>query len=130
MNELSWITTTFFGKSIVDSFNFEKDQQWSGCIIDDKLIEFYKSLYIDSKDSEIARLEYLEKSGILIKYNVPLKSKVNMMHYAIDWPKGNKTNPTEDTIKTAFMKHNKSIDSEEVKIKIENTIKFLNYSLK
>jgi hypothetical protein len=125
-NKLFWNISAVFGKSLVDAYNLEKDQQWSGCIID-------KRLYNDNKDPELERFEYLKKSDKVMIYNVPFKCKgkyIEISHYAIDWPRGNEPPPTENMVRNAFSLHNKSIEDEDVKIKIENTIKFLNYSLK
>ena len=109
------------GKSIVDAYNLEKRQNWSGCIIDKKCIEKYRS-QIDAEN--LATVEDLITKKIICKYNVPFKNGRFSNEYVIDWVHSDKSILKESHVQDSFSMHNKDIENPNTRRKITNTLKF------
>jgi len=122
----SSIKSSLIGKSLVNAYELEKQQNWSGCIIDDKCIKLYLEAIKKRKLSEEDPngISNLLKSDSIVKYNVKLKDKV-CSKYVINWSKGGIFNHySVKELENEFSKHNKKIERDDVKKKIENTIDF------
>lgn len=110
-----------FGKGLVKAHEKAEKQHWAGTVLDDTFIE------------ELARRGY-DIDNLLMpyakKYKVPYKNGYhNSEEFAMCIIKG-KLNEEAfknygNGIRENFARHKKSVDSQDVQEKIENTIKFL-----
>ncbi|HEU4963896.1 MAG TPA: hypothetical protein VFV52_08590 [Bacilli bacterium] len=111
--------TNVFGKAIVDAYNLEGSQQWSGCIVD--------KACIDMIGERITNPVY----GV-VEYCVPLKKGEVEKHWCVNWVstlkllRDVKIEIVGELISEAFSKHNKATNIWDVKVKIDNTIRFVN----
>ena len=110
-----------FGKGLVKAHEKAEKQNWAGTVIDNSFIaELVKRNYeIDKFLSPYAK-----------KFKVPYKKNLELPEeYVLNIIKGNLNDEAlknyENGIKENFSNHNKSIDSLNVKEKIENTLRFL-----
>lgn len=106
-----------FGKSLVDAHEYEKRQQWAGVMISDILIEKYK-------DSDI--FQDMERDRLLLKYDIPLKNNTIKSGYTLNWMQynGGKWDMKDFENQWQSLRKDKEIKSDDVKQKLENTIKF------
>lgn len=121
---------TLIGNGLVEAYKLEGEQNWSGCVIEDKCIELYNN-YVRQffeTNSDLANLDYLIEKKILLKYKVPFKAGIIKEHYVIDWVNlGNKSILTDDlNVRNRFAEFKKNIDDWRVENIIENTLKFIN----
>lgn len=107
-----------FGDSIVNAYELERNQQWSGVIIDHKCLE----LEGIKKSEELA---FMKAGMSIVEYYVPMKSGPLKTHYVCNWAMTlKKYDIDKESIREYFSEHNKKIDNWSVKTKIDNTIKF------
>lgn len=111
-----FIQNCIVGKGLSETYVLESKQNWSGCLISDKCINFIE----ENQMEDI--LEKYKSTNDLIEYDVPMKDK-NQKFLVLNWIYGF-SNMTEDKIKDLFAKHDKDITNSEVEMKINNTIKF------
>ncbi len=115
------------GKPIVDAFLLEKEQNWSGCIVDEKCINLYlreieKRNLVEEDPWGISKM--LESKRI-IQYPVPMRNGKRQNHHVINWTLGGLfENYSIDQLKRSFSSHNKSVSIKNVKQKIDNTVEF------
>lgn len=112
---------TFVGKGLVDAYLTESSQQWSGCVVNDSAVAEYDR----QRSEKHNNLNSVRHAGLIVEYDVPVCNATTERHWVINWPRGNKTPLTENTVRKSFGKHNKSVDSPSVKLKIDNTVRFL-----
>jgi hypothetical protein len=109
------------GKALVEAYEFEAQQEWSGCIIKNNCIENF----INTDEKKILKnIIYTHK---IEEYNVPLKKEIEK-YYVVNWIKDNSINTK--IITEAFSKYNKKTNIPSVKCKISNTIEFADYIIK
>ncbi|OMC73636.1 hypothetical protein BK121_08815 [Paenibacillus odorifer] len=108
-----------FGDSIVNAYELENKQEWSGVIIDDRCMSIN-----NIKDTTV--LKDLKKE-MIVEYNVPMKRGQIRQYFVCNWTASlfNKEMNSEGII-NSFSSHNKKIDNWAVKLKVDNTIKFFN----
>jgi len=106
------------GKALIDAYELESLQDWSGCVIQEECISNFTST------EEKAKLNFIINNHIIKKYNVPLKEEHKEFN-VVNWI--NDTSFTEQIIRDAFSKHNKNSNTVSVQSKIQNTIDFFNY---
>ncbi|SRR6266498_3408327 len=118
--------TSIIGKGLVHAYKTEQSQQWSGCIIDDEIVNYFRSiervlLYRDVPSP-------IEREGLVFEYDIPFKDNKTKKGFAIDW---SDFRITDDIIKNAFDAHNKKDERPEsdTSLKIKNTIEFHNFCL-
>lgn len=121
---------SLFGKPIVEASNLEKQQQWSGCVIDSKAINHYRKIISISTQNadQLATVDYLCEKRLIARYPVPMKIGGGVQfieNYVINWVTGTKTPDSDTEVKGAFSKHKKAIDQPSVRQKIENTFHFV-----
>lgn len=114
-----------FGKALINAYKLEKKQEWSGCIIDPEL----------RNSSEFAIRHIFEASlqgEPYLIYNVPIKNQVQTeRHLVLNWINWRKPSEfTEESIREAFSKHNKSVTAPSVPEKIQNTVDFFHESIR
>ncbi len=117
-------SSILIGKAITRAYTQEAKQDWCGCTISKDAIERFKQLHTHNS----ARFEDLISHGFLIKYTVPYKSGKITDEYVVNWPKVLSTKPKQEWIINAFRAHSKVFDVWEVQNKLNNTLKFLEYS--
>jgi hypothetical protein len=121
---------SLFGKPIVEAATLEKQQQWSGCIVDLKAVDCYrKKCSISTQNTDqLATVDYLCEKGLIARYPAPMKIGGGVQfveNYVINWVTGTKTPESDIEVVGAFSKHKKSIDQPSVRQKIENTFHFV-----
>lgn len=128
------------GRSIVRAFELEKTQEWAGCVIDDICFERFDYDYKLSSPLKALLGDFIQ----IIRFAVPFKdiNTKNLIFkemYVINWPIAyHETIPNvpnfyvmkREVIEPAFSKHKKDVNNVGVKLKIENTLKFYDYSIK
>jgi hypothetical protein len=74
--------TSIIGRGLVHAYNQEKIQQWSGCIIDDEIINYFRGI-----EKHLGRWERpapIERNGLVFDYEIPLKNGPKK-GYAVNW---------------------------------------------
>ena len=119
----TYTVNSIFGKAIVNAYNKTESQNWAGCVIDNSVIvELEKETDIETFLSQYA-----------IKYKVPYKKPIDNhdKEYVLCLCKGSLDEESfvnfKNNIENNFSSDNKSITDEGVKLKINNTIKFLEH---
>ena len=112
-----------FGRGLVKAHEKAEKQHWAGTIIDQSIIDI---MNIRGFNQEILLKPFAKK------YKVPFKVKNRtefQEEFVMCLTKGNideeAFNNLSKNIRDNFAKHNKSVNSDDVKEKIENTITFL-----
>ena len=122
---------TFIGRGLVDACQTESSQQWSGCVIGATALARYEEQYHEHSATQdnLASVDHLVQSGLIVEYAVPMQGG-RETHTVINWPRGNQSPPTEDTVRKSFGMHNKTVAHPSVTLKIENTVQFLHAMLR
>jgi hypothetical protein len=124
--QLKW-NKMIIGKAVIQANKYEKSQDWSGCLITSAAIERSRE---NSHNAHFPIGEW-EKFNVLL-YSVPFKQNVVQEAYVLNWPSiffaGNQLNGLSDSeIKEKFKSYGRNIDSEDIKTKFENTLKFIRH---
>jgi hypothetical protein len=111
-----------YGKGLVYAHDIAEAQEWAGSILDENVVEDLNSF----KDGK----EFLEKNTV--KYNVPFKNEF-YKEFRVFKLKQGKLNEValKNTLKAiddVFSQDKKSIDNDNVQLKILNTKKFIEYT--
>lgn len=117
-------SSILIGKAITRAYTQEAKQDWCGCTVSQDAIERFKQLHTPNA----ANFEDLVSYGFLIKYTVPYKSGKITDEYVVNWPKVLSSKPNPDWIINAFKAHAKVFDVWEVQNKLNNTLRFMEYS--
>lgn len=125
------IRSVLVGKSLVNAYELEKTQDWSGCIICDQSIKLYKKNIKHINEEDPYGISNLIKSNLIVKYNVPLHDNKHKEYYTVNWTLGQVFQTYHETeIEQSFQAHNKRINDDKVKTKIQNTITFYKEMMK
>jgi hypothetical protein len=114
---------TYFGEAIVNAYEQANTQDWSGCILDDNIINRGKQLSKLSSPNENV-FDTLISDGIITKYYPPLKNGKLESRYVINWTNWDAGNWSEQAIRIGFAMHKKKSDDWAIERKIRNTIEF------
>ena len=107
------------GKALVDVYEIEKTLQFAGCIITDTVMNAARA----ANEPLFQRYwQELEKDQMVLQYEVPTKTGT-MQAWTINWV-SKASNPTYEKVEAGFTSYNKSIDSADVRTKMENTLKY------
>ncbi len=116
------------GNGITKAFELEKKQQLMGCIISHEAKDHLNSILPQGKSIETG----FKDGTRLIPYDVPLKGKTEK-YYCVNWvsfrPDVYRQLDLPKIVREVFSEHNKSIDTQQVEIKIDNTVAFIEYCL-
>jgi hypothetical protein len=112
------------GRGLVDAYQLEAAQQWSGAVVTDQALDAF------SAAQEVAALppeqnvsvSTLVEHRLLVRYPVPIRTG-SVDAWAINWPWGNRSKPSEETVRQAFAAHGK--DAAAGAAKAEATVRFL-----
>ncbi len=115
----NYTQSSLVGEGLVNAYEVENAQLWSGCAVDVETLLFKCS---DQKEKINQTIEYLIQSGILVKYNIQCKKDHKNYTIAINWTKEDAVD--EKWIRSSFAEHNKKIKDEKVETMIENTVEF------
>jgi hypothetical protein len=113
---------SIFGQGLVEAHLKTEQQAWAGSVIDQSVINVLL-------EREINPDEFLKEYAK--KYKIPYKPEfeVDFEEFALCLCKGNLNDEAfknvSNSIARNFTDHKKSIDHPDVKLKLENTIKFL-----
>lgn len=117
------------GRGLVNAYELESIQDWSGCIIDESIFIWLNSInkIVANKKTNIS----LEKADWLVrKHNVPFKTKEKKFTkelFTVNWAEG--STKTEDDIRKSFEMHNKRLNEKEketilIEQKIKHTLEY------
>jgi hypothetical protein len=111
---------TIVGKGLVDAYIFEMNQNWSGCIVDKRCID-----YLNKQGARIKqKIDDFVANCNLIKYKVPLKVGQVKLEYAVNWIPDKYNSNYEKKIIASFSKKKKRVTDWQIEQKIKNTIDF------
>jgi hypothetical protein len=118
-SDKSNIINAIFGTSLIKAYYLERDQKWSGCVIDPEL---------EKQENELRMYLQAKWMGkFFVRYNVPIEKKRIINLLTINWVDLDEDKFNIDIIRKSFSAHNKPVEKEEVKEKIENTIIYYQY---
>ncbi len=120
----------FGGVPFVNAYELERQAQWSGVVIDDVILEYYKNWFDDMPKCE-------DGSPIITSWNIPLKGEKREQGLCLDWVKPHKANFTiKPPISVSdYYSGFRNLFGEfndlpiEVQAKYRNTVEFVNHSL-
>lgn len=118
------------GLPLVRAYGEESAYEWAGCTIEPRCIDHYiqQTNLFRTQVPDLATIEYLSVSGMLVQYAAPLKTGTTVERWVIDWPNHNKSAVSNDAVRKAFGMHEKPTDAPSVQQKIANTLAFLEFS--
>ena len=122
-NDFLYSVRCLYGKGVVAAHNRAESQQWAGTVIDKPVMEDLQNyLYEDILNN------------YTIKYRVPYKfgdTGCDELVFKLENRVNDQTHLSKlkEHISSVFSRDNKSIENESVKVKLENTLKFLDYLL-
>lgn len=111
---------SLYGRAIVEAAETERQQKWCGCEISAAAIECYKSIRLNRKS--------LFQKKVILQYTIPKEPDTpDAVGYVIDWVNHPEVAMNAEAITGAF---NPPVvpepkEWEKIKIKLENTLKFL-----
>ncbi len=114
--------SSIVGDAIIYAHELEKKQKWMGCIVDKKCFSFLGVEWVHViKGSQRKVIQY--DVPCTDKYNKDITEKHLVLNWC-NWLYENDQNSINEMIKKKFNAHNKKIDKDDIKVKIENTTKF------
>ena len=118
--KINFILSPFYGSGLIKAYRKTECQDWAGCVIDDSVIKEI------SKTNDVEKL-FLDYA---IKYKVPYKSCISAVEkeYALRLfgPLNEETfTSLSFDIRRNFSAYNKPVEDNNVNIKLNNTIQFL-----
>jgi hypothetical protein len=120
------------GRPLVQAAEIEKNQKWSGCIVDNMIFRYLRSFEKVVMNKNIPpALESM--TNLVVPYdNLPINN-FDKKGYAINWT--NDKDISEDTIRKSFSAFNKRTNQEKkvqdnTELKIQNTIEFFRHCRK
>lgn len=121
----SYSVECLYGKGLIKAHDKAESQNWAGTVIDKSIIS--------DLETNIKGIEFLTEYAI--KYKVPYKTEMYLEEeYVLIIAKGidNGTalKNTKESIARVFALDNKSTEPKSVQVKIENTLKFIEYLAK
>jgi hypothetical protein len=124
-------TFSILGRGLIHAYDMERKQQWSGCVIDPEIINYFRSIEKIIFNRDIP--SQVETDKLVFEYDIPFKCKnasgiCREKGYAINW---SANVITDDIIRDAFNAHNKKDDKldSNTPLKINETIRFHNFCL-
>lgn len=121
--------TSIIGRGLVHAYNTEKIQAWSGCVVDEDIIRYFRS--IEKVIRQWERPAPIERDHMVYEYDIPIsRDGKHTTHkgYAVNW-----SYPmiTDKMIRESFDAHNKKDErpDSDTPTKVENTIKFHSFCL-
>lgn len=128
---------TIIGEGLVNAYKLEGLSDWSGCIIDEKVIKYLDNEVSNAchgnfdllNDMDMISIKSMIEKKFIVKYDVPYKGDLKKEHHVIDW-RPIAPGCTEESIRSFFESHRKKIESEGVIKKIQNTMHFVKFNSK
>ena len=107
------------GRALVDAYQAESVQQWSGGVVLDTALNHY----VDTSGYGAPSVAQLEGAGLIRPWSIPT-SKPLAAKYAIDWTTS-MLDISEGAVRDSFADHGKPIDDDDrTARKIQNTVEF------
>lgn len=127
------------GKSIVQAYELEKNQDWAGCVIDEECFKWFDP---QCRVNPFLKM-VLDNFNPLTSFEVPFKdsktgSIITKEMAVINWPVSYHETVSgipdfylmrREVVENAFSAHNKDVDDDRIKRKIKNTVDFYNFSI-
>lgn len=119
--------SSVYGKAIVEAYQYEKNQEWMGCLVTQNAIDSFMA----QEPNEVLKAEVFTK--YLIEYEVPFKALggiIREKNHVIKWARTWDADRFAEDIKKCFTEHQKleQIPSNpSVQAKFNNTIEFTKY---
>jgi hypothetical protein len=121
---VSVATQSLVGLALVDAYEFEIQQDWSGGVISDRAVSSYQDIVTANQPNpDLATLEYLIETRFLGRHSIPLKNGSSHQGWCSEWPWGNPDRPSSEMVTKAFEMHGK--DPDKAQNRIQNTLTFL-----
>lgn len=120
-------SVNIFGKSLVNAYKLESEQEWSGCIIDNKCIEKFNDDC--NRLGAPLNLIQLEDMSVISLYTPPKKKGSIEQQYVVGYPT-NFYDLDISVIRHIFGKFNKNADNWAVERKVLNTALFFSQQQK
>jgi len=119
-------SVSVIGKGLVHAYSMENIQQWSGCMIDEGIIKYFRSIEKIFFGREAAAP--IEKDLLVLPYDIPVKNlktgeRSVQKSYAVNW---SEDFIPDKMIADAFDAHNKKDEraGSDTPEKIQNTLDF------
>ena len=120
--------STLVGDALVKAAALEKQQNWTGCVIEDDIIPTLQETYPDRNV-----FDQFKERNLITKYNAPMKDQLHSGnqrdYYSLIWPDiptnrdlNYYTRPIEMTFE-----RNGEIIEEDIKLKLSNTFQFIQF---
>jgi hypothetical protein len=120
-------TESVVGKALVDAYEAEGVQEWSGGLVTEEAARRYAMLVapgtVQSTPGEKPSIDVMNGLGWLIPFDIPTRDG-KIRGEAIGWPTVLNEKVSRGAIRDSFSDHGKSING-GVDLKIENTIRFV-----
>jgi hypothetical protein len=112
------------GRGLVDAYRLEAAQQWSGAVVSDLAVAAFATIQKAAAlpADEPVGVDTLVGHRLLVRHPVPTRTGT-VEAWAVDWPWGNRSKPSEETVRDAFGAHGK--DPALGAGKAEATVRFL-----
>lgn len=112
------------GKAIVEAYQIEKMFNWAGCVISETAYETYrKKVEVQKKTDNSWWVKEIEK--FIVKDYIVSTKKGFQTIKAVNWVRNpEKYDFTKEDFEQGFLQHKKTINTPDVKEKIENTWAF------
>jgi hypothetical protein len=112
------------GRGLVDAYQREAAQQWAGAVVSDQALDAFTAAQtaaaLPPEDDVDAGT--LVGARLLARYPVPTREGP-IEGWAVSWPWGNRSKPSEETVRSAFAAHGKNPGAGAVKA--DATVRFL-----
>jgi hypothetical protein len=119
------------GSGLVHAYEMENIQQWSGCIVDEEIIKYFRSIEKHFYSRQVPAP--IERNGLVFEYDVPVKDlktgRVEVKKgFAVNW---SESTITDDMIRASFDAHNKKDErpASDTLDKVNNTLAFHHFCL-
>lgn len=119
--------SSVYGKAIVEAYQYEKNQEWMGCLVTRKAIDSFMS----QEPNEVLRADIFTK--YIIEYDVPFKAPSGIIrekNHVIKWARTWEADRFAEDIRKCFTQHQKLDEipsNSSVQAKFNNTIEFTKY---
>jgi hypothetical protein len=120
-------TESVVGKALVDAYEAESVQEWSGGLVTEEAVRRYSMLVapgtVQGTPGQKPTIDVMNGLGWLVPFDIPTKHGA-VRGEAVGWPTVLNEKVNRGAIRDSFGDHGKSINS-GVEVKIQNTIRFV-----
>ncbi|HLV46678.1 MAG TPA: hypothetical protein VKY32_06515 [Flavobacterium sp.] len=110
---------TYLGRALVEAYQLESQQNWSGFIIEEKDL-------VPEEVVDFNLLQCLINNNLICNYPIPFKEKMEGNYFSINWLDSNIFKKNTNDLKGCFEQYEKSSDNDKAQEIIRNTLDFIN----